>query len=64
MEMANELLKSEEEDSQNQMIKREERMVSCKIEAYLTVVQKLDNRLMDNENEVRLLNDFTGTSRV
>lgn len=62
--MANELLKSEEEDSQNQTIKREERMVSCKIEAYLIVVQKLDNRLMDNENEVRLLKDFTGTSRV
>ncbi|KAH7861241.1 hypothetical protein Vadar_023657 [Vaccinium darrowii] len=57
MEMASELLKSEDEDSQNQTIKREERMVSCKIEAYLIVVQKLDNRLMDNEDEVRLLKD-------
>lgn len=34
-------------------------MMSCKIEASLIVVQKLDKRLMDNENEVRLLKDFT-----
>ncbi|KAE9457532.1 hypothetical protein C3L33_10563, partial [Rhododendron williamsianum] len=39
-------------------------VMSCMLEAYFNGVQKLDKRLMDNENEVRLLKYLTVKGRV